>query len=186
MSLNSSSIKIALPYAEALIDSSQNIHLVDETANNLSLILESVGKSERLKSFLANPLFPAQVKKNVLSELFVNQVSCHVINFLHVLVDRRRIALLDQIIRLYLDLADKLKLVLVAEVITAFPLNELQKEAVQSKLKHVTNSSKIRLTEQVNTDLIGGLIIKIGSKVIDMSIRGQLNQISSYLNRARI
>jgi len=186
MSLNSSAVKIALPYAEALLDSSRNIQLVDETASNLSLILESVEKSEQLKSFLANPLFPTQVKKSVLSELFIGQIGSHVINFLHILVDRRRIALLDQVICLYLDSADKLKLVLVAEVITAFPLNDLQKEAVQNKLKHVTNSSKIRLTEQVNSDLIGGLIIKIGSKVIDMSIHGQLNQISSYLNRARI
>lgn len=184
MSQNSLAVKSVLPYAEALLDSSQGIQLLDETSENLNFILESVEKSSRLKSFLANPLLGAKAKKAVLHELFVKQVSHHVLNFLYILVDRRRIVLLQPIIRCYFDLVCNLQLVLVAEVSTAFPLTELQKQAIQNKLKNMTNSRKIQLVESIKPELIGGLIIKIGSKVIDMSIHGQLSQISTHLNRS--
>ncbi len=184
MSLNSSSVQIVLPYAEALLALSRSLQAVDTTATHLSLILESLERSEKLENFLNNPLFAAKVKKSVLNELFANQVNPHVLHFLYVLVDRRRIVLLKSVIQHYFDLADKLRLVTVVEVITALPLNDLQKEAVQKKLKHMTASNEVRLIEQVDSDLIGGLIVKIGSKVIDMSISGQLSQISSYLNRS--
>lgn len=186
MSQNSLAAKAVLPYAEALLDSSQRVELVDDTSKHLNFILESIEKSGHLKSFLENPLFGANAKKAVLHELFVKQVSQHVLNFLYILVDRRRIRLLQPIIQCYLDLVCNLQLVLVAEVSTAFPLTELQKQAVQSKLKAMTNSRKIQLIESVRPELIGGLMIKIGSKVIDMSIYGQLSQISAHLNRARV
>lgn len=186
MSRNSFSAKVALPYAEALLDLSKAMKLINETSGHLDFVLQSIQKSARLKGFLANPLFVPQAKKNVLSILFADKISSHVLHFLYILVDRRRIALLESIIECYLGLVCKLQLVLLAEVNTACPMTDLQKQAIQSKLKHMTNSSEIRLMEQVDPELIGGLIIKIGSKVIDMSIHGQLSQISSYLNRARL
>lgn len=185
MSLNSVSAKAVLPYAEALLDSSQRIELLDETTGYLSLILESIEQSSQLKSFLVHPLFGAEAKKSVLSKLFADQVSCHVLNFLYILVDRRRMVLLQQIIHCYRDLVHDLKLVLVAEVSTAFPLNEQQKQTVQDRLKDMTGSSKIQLVEYISPELIGGLMIKIGSKVIDLSIYGRLSQISTYLSRTQ-
>lgn len=186
MSQNSLAVKAVLPYAEALLDSSQSIQLIDETSEHLNFILENIEQSSHLKGFLENPLFGANAKKAVLRKLFVKQVDHHVLNFLYILVDRRRIKLLEEIIRCYLSLACNLQLVSVAEVSTAFPLNELQKQAMQSKLKDMTNSRKIQLIETVRPELIGGLVIKIGSKVVDMSIHGQLSQISAHLNRARV
>lgn len=184
MSQNSLAVKAVLPYAEALLDSSQEIQLLDETSQDLDFVLECVKQSSRLKNFLANPLLGAKTKKAVLHELFVKQVSRHVLNFLYILVDRRRIALLQPIIQCYFDLVCNLQLVLVAEVSTAFPLTESQKQALQSKLKNMTDSRKIQLVESVNPELIGGLLIKIGSKVIDMSIYGQLSKISTHLSKA--
>lgn len=186
MSKNSSFAKIALPYAEALFDSSKEMQLLDETSKDLEFIIENIQKSSRLKSFLANPLFLTETKKNVLTQLFTGRVANHVINFLYVLVDRRRINLLDSVAQCYLDLVYSLQLVLVAEISTAVPLSDLQKQNLQSKLKLMTRSKKIELVECVNPELIGGFVVKVGSKVIDMSIYGQLSQISSYLNAARL
>lgn len=182
MSKNSSFVKAALPYAEALFDLSQNMQLINETGEHLDFVIRSIEISTPLKSFLANPLFAPEAKKNVLSELFISQIDSHVLNFLYVLVDRRRMALLASVAQRYYDLVNELQFVLLAEVSTVVPLNELQKQALQNKLKHMTNAKKIRIIELINPELIGGLVVKIGSKVIDMSIFGQLNQMSSYLN----
>ena len=65
-------------------------------------------------------------------------------------------------------------------------MTEVQKQALKDKLQLITNSKDVQLVLHVNTELIGGFVVKIGSKVIDMSILGQINQISSYLNGTRL
>lgn len=178
--------KTALPYAEALFDSSRDMRFLNETGKDLEFILANTQRSSQLKSFIENPLFSAESKKNVLRQLFAGQVNDHVLNFLYVLVDRRRIELLNSIAQHYLVLVYELQLVLLAEVKTAIPLSEKQKQNLQVKLKLMTKSKEVKLVEQVDPELIGGFIIKIGSKIIDMSIHGQLNQVSSYLSGTRL
>jgi len=184
MSSSSSIAKAALPYSEALFESSQSMKLIEKTSQDLDLISKTIKESSSLSKFLANPLVLIDAKKDVLNSLFTDQVSSHVLNFLSILIDRRRIALLSSIIDSYLNLVYELELVTLAEVYTAVPLSDIQTKALQNKLQLMTNSKDIRLIMHINTDLIGGFIVKIGSKVIDMSIYGQLNQISSYLNEA--
>lgn len=186
MSKSSSVDKAALPYAEALFESSQNMELIEKTSKDLDIILKTIESSNNLEDFLANPLIKIDAKKNVLNTLFVNQVSNHVLNFLSILVDRRRIVLLNSIITCYLNLVYQLQLVTLAEVYTAIPFSDIQKKSLQEKLQIMTNSKDIQLVININPELIGGFIVKIGSKIIDMSIYGQLNQISSYLNRASL
>ena len=186
MSNNSSLAKVALPYAEALFESSQVMRIVEKTRQDLHLILSTMEQSGNLTSFLGNPLVVSDAKKNVLHDLFVDQVSNHVLNFLSILIERRRITLLSSIVSCYLGLVYQLQLVTLANVYTAVPLTEVQNQALKEKLQLMTDSKEIRLIVHIDTDLIGGFVIKIGSKVIDMSISGQLNLISSYLNRTRL
>lgn len=186
MNKNNFFVKVASPYADALFSLSQSMQSIDQTSKHLDFVIKSIDKSVRLKNFLVNPLFPAQAKKNVLSRLFIDQVDAHLLSFLHVLVDRGRIFLLRSVAQCYFDLVYKLQLVLLVEVSTAVALTASQKQALQNKLKLMTSSKEIQLIECINPELIGGLVIKIGSKVIDMSIYGQLNQISFYLNGARL
>lgn len=186
MSQNSSLDKVALPYAEALFNLSQSAQLIDENNKHLSFVAKNIKQSDRLKSMLEHPLLGTEAKKTVLTKLFGSQINSSVLNFLYILIDRRRISLIQPISRCYFDLVNRLQLVLLAEVTTAIPLSTLQKQALQNKLKHMTNSSTIKIIEQVNPELIGGLIIRIGSRVIDMSICGQLSQISSYLNGSQL
>ena len=184
MSSNSPSAKVAIPYAEALFQSSKSMQLLDKTKEDLNIILATIENNYQLKSFLVNPLVVIQAKKNVLSDLFVNQVSNHVLNFLFILITRRRINLFSSIVSCYIKLVNQLDLVTLVQVHTVIPLNEQQKEALESKLKVLTGSNVVQLIVDIKPNLIGGFVVKIGSKIIDMSIYGQLNQISSYLNGA--
>ena len=182
MTINSSFLKASIPYAEALFGASQSAHLADSTGDDLKLILEFIEKPSDLKEFLANPLIAIKAKKNVLNKLFSDQISDQVLNFLYILADRRRIFLLSSITQYYFFLINKLHLVALAQVNTAFRLSQAQKQLLKDKLKDVTGSKQIELIEKIDPELIGGFVIKIGSKVIDMSLDGQLAQISFYLN----
>nr|ARO90913.1 ATP synthase CF1 subunit delta [Corynoplastis japonica] len=150
--------KVAQPYAEALYD------------------LQS------LADFLKNPIIANKDKKNLINNIFANSISEIVLNFLMVLVDRGRIAILQNIADKYLELAYQLSDITVAKVTTAIPLSENQEQDLITKLKIMTQSQEVKLMIDVDQELIGGIIIQIGSKVIDNSLKGQIREISTYLH----
>nr|ARW63718.1 ATP synthase CF1 subunit delta [Chondria sp. (in: red algae)] len=174
--------KIAVPYAEALLDIAQKKGLVSETTENLSSISLVLSESKDLQNFLFNPLVSNLIKKEIINNLFSNQVSDFIVNFLLVLVDRRRISCLSVIINKYLELAYQIESITIAEIYSAVDLNDSQQSSLVEQIKLMTRTSKVKLVVNRNPDLIGGFIIKIGSKIIDASLLGKLNRISFHLN----
>nr|YP_009732137.1 ATP synthase CF1 delta subunit [Gracilaria spinulosa]QHS70728.1 ATP synthase CF1 delta subunit [Gracilaria spinulosa] len=176
--------KIAIPYAEALVESASAASVLDKVNEDLSLISEILEESKELKTFFYNPLITIEIKKNVVNELFNNQVHSLVIRFLLVLIDRRRITLLDIIISKYLELVYQLQSIVVAEIQTPIILADIQQSALIHKIRDITNSKTVKLVITIEPMLIAGFIIKIGSKTIDTSLHGRLKHISAYLNSA--
>ena len=68
------------------------------------------------------------------------------------------------------------------EVVTAFPFTNLQKDTLIKKLKELTNAREIRLEITVDSSLIGGFLIKTESKIIDFSIKNQLENLAKHLD----
>nr|YP_009393511.1 ATP synthase CF1 subunit delta [Bostrychia simpliciuscula]ARW62073.1 ATP synthase CF1 subunit delta [Bostrychia simpliciuscula] len=174
--------KIATPYAEALLEIAKNADLLQETSKNLSSISMILSESKNLEVLLSNPLVNILIKKNVLQELFSNQVNDFIVNFLLVLVDKRRITLLNAIIQKYLELSYKLESITIAELFSAVELTETQQNKIIDKIKKITKSNNVKLITTIDSNLIAGFIIRIGSKVIDASLAGKLKKMSFYLN----
>nr|YP_010850619.1 ATP synthase CF1 subunit delta [Lophurella hookeriana]WGH13383.1 ATP synthase CF1 subunit delta [Lophurella hookeriana] len=174
--------KIAVPYAEALINQAQSNNLLIEATKDLSLILTVLSESKDLQILLKNPLISGFIKKEILKQLFENQINTFVMNFLLVLVDRRRISFLNHIIEKYLKLVYILESTTIAELYSAVDISELQQESLIQKIKSMTNSNQVKLVVSKDIDLIGGFVIKIGSKIIDVSLAGKLKRMSLYLD----
>lgn len=182
MSNQSTITKVALPYAEALLESVKAINLIDKTKEDLSLISTILLESPDLRFFLNNPLIASGSKKKVLSQLFLSQINDYVLKFLQVLVDRRRISLLGTIIEKFFDLVYKLESIMIAKITTAVMLTESQKQSLIEKLKTITKSKQVKLVINIESNLIAGFIIQIGSKIIDTSLSGKLKYMAFYLN----
>nr|YP_009297944.1 ATP synthase CF1 delta subunit [Plocamium cartilagineum]AOM67882.1 ATP synthase CF1 delta subunit [Plocamium cartilagineum] len=182
MSNQSTITKVALPYAEALLESVKEIDLIDKTKEDLSLISTILLESPDLRFFLKNPLIDSGSKKKVLSQLLLNQVNNYVLKFLQVLIDRRRISLLDIIIEKFFELVYKLESIMIAKITTAVVFTESQKESLIEKLKTITQSKQVKLVINIETNLIAGFIVQIGSKIIDTSLSGKLKYMAFYLN----
>jgi F-type H+-transporting ATPase subunit delta len=97
------------------------------------------------------------------------------------LVDKRRIAFLAEVAAQYLNLLRKLKQTVLAEVISATELSDEQKQSVIEKVKGMTDARDLELKTTIDPSLLGGLIIKVGSQVLDASVRGQLRRIGMSL-----
>ena len=99
-----------------------------------------------------------------------------------VLIDRDRINLLSAVISTYLELVYETASIKMIEVATASPFTNLQKNTLIQKLKELTNAREIRLVITVEPNLIGGFLIKTESKVIDFTIKNQLQQLAKHLD----
>lgn len=174
--------KISVPYAEALLELAQNSNLISEAEQDLSFISNVLSNSKDLRLFLANPLISVLDKKDLLNKLFRDKVNYFILNFLLVLINRRRITLLITIINKYMELSYKLNALTIAELSTTIAFNEEQQSSLIQKIKNITHSKNVKLTTNIDSSLIGGFVVKIGSKVVDASLAGKLKQMSFYLN----
>lgn len=182
MSAQSLMKKVAVPYAEALLEIAQSMNSVSKITNDLSFVADTISSSSDLKAAISNPTISIQVKQNILNKVFNEQINNIILKFLLVLVERRRITLLSIIIEKYLDLAYEVESTTIAEVCTSTSFTEDQEEALINKIKIMTNSEKVKLLMNVDSSLIAGFKVKIGSKVIDTSLSGKLKQITTYLS----
>jgi F-type H+-transporting ATPase subunit delta len=182
MSKNPLMERIASPYARALFDFSveKNImHQITADFQNLDVFLN---ESDELMVYLSNPIFSTTSKADILTKIFKPQVNAETFKFLMVLVERGRINVLRSVISNYLELVYETASIKTVEVATAYPFANLQKNTLIQKLKELTNAREIRLVITVDSSLIGGFLIKTDSKIIDFTIKNQLQKLAKHLD----
>lgn len=181
---NAMNAKVVEPYASALMSLARSQDLAEQFGENVRSLLNLLQSSEPLRDFFANPFVNAEDKKAVLGRIVGESIHPYMRNFLMVLVDRRRILLLEPICQQYLALLRELNQTVLAEVNSAVELTETQQQAVREKVMAMTTAHQVELDSKIDPELIGGVIIKVGSQVIDASLRGQLRRLSLRLSSA--
>lgn len=198
MSNKLSSIKIADPYAEAFFQLGLDLYIKTNNSDifyklifDIQDFLELLVKTPELDNFLKNQLNSTIVKKNILNKVLEKKLSIHTINFLNLLIDKKRISSIDSIGKLFLDKAYEFVCIKFVEVWSTIELNQNQQEALIQNINRILGPSftkpylqplNIQLTLMIDKKILGGLIIKIGSKVIDLSLRSELQRLSKELN----
>lgn len=182
MSGNPLTSKIAAPYARALFDFSveKNImHQITADFQNLDIFLN---ETPELVEYLNNPIVNQEAKGEILSKTLKSQINTETFKFLMVLVKRDRINLLSAVITSYLELIYQTASIKIIEVSTASAFTNLQKNTLIQKLKELTNAREIRLIITVDPSLIGGFLIQTESKVIDFTLKNQLQKLAKHLD----
>lgn len=176
------SSEISEPYAQALMSLAQQNDLADQFGETFRDLESLLSESREFKDFVLNPVIKNEDKKSVLKQV-MGDANPYLLNFIMLLVDKRRIIFLESIVEQYLSLLRQLNQTVLAEVISAQELNDEQKDRIVEKVKGIVEARDVELKTSVDPSLIGGVIIKVGSKVIDASLRGQLRRISVSLNQ---
>jgi F-type H+-transporting ATPase subunit delta len=182
MSKNPLTAKAAVPYARALYDFSveQNLmHQITADFQNLEVFLT---ETPDLTVYLNNPVVSKAQKQELLDKALKTQLNQETFKFLSILIKRDRINLIQPIITSYLNLVYELASIRMIEVSTAVAFTNLQKNTLIKKLKELTNAREIRLVINVDSNLIGGFLIKTNSKVIDFTVKNQLQLLAKHLD----
>ncbi len=174
--------EIAQPYAEALMSVAESKNQIEEFGEDVRSLLNLLQNSSELQGFIGNPFIEADQKKAVINEIVGESTNSNLRNFLMLLVDRRRILLLEPICEHYITLLRQKNQTVLAEISSAVPLSQEQEQAIREKVIAMTNAHQVELETKIDPDLIGGVIIKVGSQVIDASLRTQLRRLSLRLS----
>ena len=182
MSGNPLTEKVAVPYARALFDFSVEKNIMHQITADFQNLESLFSESSELNEYLNNPVVSQKAKREVLAKLLKSQINTETFKFLMVLIDRDRINLLSAVINNYLELVYQTASIKMVEVSTASAFTNSQKDTLIQKLKELTNAREIRLVTTVDPTLIGGFLIKTESKVIDFTVKNQLQQLAKHLD----
>jgi F-type H+-transporting ATPase subunit delta len=169
--------EVVEPYAEALMSLAQQKNLTDAIGEDVRNLLTLISESVELHTFFASPLVAAEDKKAIIRQV-AGQINPFLLNFLLLLVDKKRIAFIEGVLAKYLEILRKLNNVVLAEVTSAVRLYEGEAEKLIEKIKNLTGATGVEIQTKIDPDIIGGVIIKVGSQVYDASLKGQLRRIS--------
>lgn len=178
------SSKIAEPYAQALMGLAEQQNLTEVFGANLRSLLALLKDSPDLAAVLSSPVVKDEDKKAVLRSVLGDGANVYLLNFLMLLVDKRRVIFLEAICQQYLTLLRQFTNTALAEVTSALKLTEAQKDQVREKVKQITGAQAVELETTVESDILGGIVLKVGSQVFDSSLRGQLRRVGLNLGAA--
>jgi F-type H+-transporting ATPase subunit delta len=130
---------------------------------------------------MASPVLEVEAKKAAITKLFGEQVSPTFLNLLKLLADRQRIGVLDAVLERLLDLYREQNGIALATVTSAEALSDEHLGRITTQLKAVAGTDQVEINTAVDPSLIGGFVLKVGSKVIDASLSGQVRRLGLAL-----
>jgi F-type H+-transporting ATPase subunit delta len=173
-------------YANALFELALDNKALDTVRNDLEQFEELVAKNPDLARLVRSPVFGADEQLKALNAILDRaKISGTAANFLRVITTNRRLFAVRDMIRAYRALVARHKGEVTAQVTVADKLSEKNLAALKSALKSVTGGKNIDLDVKVEPAIIGGLIVKVGSRMIDSSLRTKLNAIKFAMKEAR-
>lgn len=184
MSSSAIASEVSSPYAQALMGLAKDQGLTEQFGAEAAALQELLSNSAELRQFLTSPLVSRQSQKAVLAQLGAERFHPLFVNFLKLLVDRGRITFLGAVLTQYQALLRELNQTVLAEVTAAIALTEAQEQAIRDRVVAMTNARQVDITLTLDPDLLGGVIIRVGSQIIDASLRGQLRRMAVQLGGA--
>lgn len=169
-------------YADALVKlGKDNVISYDAIFKNLEIAQQIFASSQDLVEVLNNPAISNETKYSIIDEVFKDQIDIKIIDFIKILIDKKRFKEFNEIIEAYKVELDKINNIQRVEVTSAISLSDETKQRITEKL-HTKLQKNIIPTWEVNNDIIGGLVIKIDDDVIDSSLKNKLESLSKNLS----
>jgi F-type H+-transporting ATPase subunit delta len=164
-------------YATALFELADQAHQLDVVAQDLSRIRSMFDVSVDLRGLIANPVIGREDKAQaMLAVLEAASIGGLVRNFVGAVGANGRLAALPAIIRAFLDELARRRGESAAEVVSAVPLTDAQRSQLADTLRGLVGG-KVAMNERVDPELLGGLVVRVGSRMFDSSLRTKLQRL---------
>ena len=172
---------VAGTYGDALFDFAMEENQIDSLMDEILTVQAVLEENKGLEKILVHPEIPKQKKLQVIEDVFKGRISDALTGFLRIVVTKGRYKNLPDIFAYFIARVKEYKKIGVAEVISAIPLSGEQKEKIEKKLLDTTHYETMEIEYKVDEKKIGGLMIRIGDRVVDSTIQSKLNLLTGSL-----
>jgi F-type H+-transporting ATPase subunit delta len=174
--------EIGQVYARALFEAAIEHGELDEVQEQLGTWADALGQTKNLQTFFFSPRFTSAEKKDAIRRI-IDGGNERFLNFLELLAERHRLPATFRIRRAFDELWREEHKVLPVEVTSAVELDEALVRSIGERIEERTGR-RIELTSRVDPEIIGGLVLRVGNKVLDASVQGRLERLRRQLTRA--
>jgi F-type H+-transporting ATPase subunit delta len=174
--------EIAQVYARSLFEVAKEHDEVDEIHEQLGEFADAVDGNRELQMFFFSPYFSSEEKKDGIDKV-VDGGNEHFVNFLKLVAERHRVPAIFRIRREFDAMWREENKLLEVRVTSARPLDDELIQSIGRRIEEQTGQ-RIELDANVDPDVIGGLVLRVGNLVMDASVRGRLERLRREVARA--
>jgi len=175
---------VAKRYADALFEVAKERGTIDAVEEQLALVNQMVIDNEKLKKLLYMPRISRENKKQVMEKIFKDEVNSEVLNLLKMLIDRHRVSILSELQTAYVDIANENRDIVDVFVTSASPLDTEEEDKLIQTFKKLYDK-QLRLRMNIDPEVIGGVLVRIGNRLYDGTISNKLNRFHQILKTDR-
>ena len=171
-------------YATALFELAEGANSLDATASDLANVSALINESDDLRRLVLSPVFSADEQGRAIAAVLERAgIKGLVANFIGLVIHNRRLFALPDMIRGFNAMLAVKRGELTADVTSAHALNDAQIQSLKASLKSATGRD-VQINATVDASLLGGLVVKVGSRMIDSSLKTKLNSLKLAMKEA--
>lgn len=175
--------RAAIRYAKAILQKANENNIEAVVFGDMQSVYKTIEDSRELQAVLQSPVIKANDKKDALLKIFNGQSEAtH--SLINILIANKRASLLGSVAKSYVDIYNDQQGVKAAIVITAVPLTPEIETKVLAKVKELTGSDKVTLKSEIDSDIIGGFILRMGDIQYNASIANQLGNLKREFSKS--
>ena len=174
--------RIAATYGDSLFSVALEQNKIDEIYNEVLSVKEAFADNDELTTLLNHPRINKDEKIKVVENIFEKYVSREVLGFLVTVITKDRIKEISDILQYFIVKVKEYKRIGTAYVATPMELSDDMKKKVHNKLIETTSYKEVEIQYTVDPSLIGGMVIRIGDRIVDSSIKTKLQALTRELS----
>lgn len=167
-------------YAQAFFALAQETGNIDKFESELQAVVEAINETGELKKVMEHQLVSPDEKKAIINAVFAQEISETTMNFLDIVIDKYRATYIPGIYEEFVAYANHTRNMIDARVKSAVELTDSDLDTIKSKLADMTGKT-VRVQSELDPSLIGGVVVRIGDKVVDGSLAGRLAKLKENL-----
>jgi ATP synthase F1 delta subunit len=174
--------EIAAVYARSLFEVAQEHDKLDLVRDQLGEFADALNASRELQTFLFSPYFSTPEKEDGLDRA-VTGADPTIVNFLKLLIENHRTPVIFRVRRIYDELWEEENQLLPVRVTSAVELDSATVDQLRDRIAEQTGR-KVDFASEVDPDILGGIVVRVGNSVLDASVRNRLEQLRKQVARA--
>lgn len=177
---------VSKTYGDALFELALETEKLDVMLDEVKSISTALKENQEMTRLMNHPKIVKEEKIAFIEEIFKGRVSDELVGLMRMIVEKDHYNEMDEVFVYFIDQVKEYKNIGTAYVTSAVELSETQKTAVEKRLLETTKYVQFEMHFEVDAELIGGMVIRIGDRVVDSSIKTKLYDLTRELTKIQL